>query len=233
MVRTRFITFAALAVGAVLAGTAVESVVGKARYELNSATYSIPHKYEFTRNFSLPWLQGLPKEPDESVWLLFPASELARDLPGYKQWFHGYVSEVEANFVVNVRGGKEAREFTADRSRDLSQVALEIAKSSPRQNNGSTGWDRVYWSVGEKGTPGEGHSLFYLIPSGGLDYLSPGWRVPYCRSSPDVEGRETYSCDFTIYQNELTYNFMLQQENLGMADVIPDYVLSRLRAWRD
>lgn len=115
-------------------------------YRLNGVVYSVPHEYEFTRAFSLPWLEGagLPPEPAESVWLLFPASDLARDVSGYRQRFHGYFDEVQADLTVNVRGGDAARKFQADRDHGLGRVAQEIAQGTVRQGDATAGWDRVY-----------------------------------------------------------------------------------------
>lgn len=224
-----------IAVGVVIAALVAESYLGSKRYLLNGVTYAVPHKYEFLRNFSVPWLvgmRGLDKEPDESVWLLFPAKELTQGVPNYKQWFHGYASQVESEVVVNVLGGKKARDFPDDRRGDMAKVAQELAKGSLRQVDRTTGWDRVYWLVGEKGTPGEGGSLFYLIPHGGLERLPSDWRVPYCHGSPDMEGREIYDCSFTIYRSGLTFGFSLRQENIGTASHIPDYVQARMKRWR-
>jgi hypothetical protein len=222
------------AVGVVIAALIFESHFGSTRYEVNGVTYVVPHKYEFMRNFSLPWLagvKGLDKEPEESVWLLLPAEQLTQGVPGYKRWFHGYADQVEADMVVNALGGKEAREFPGDRSEDIRKVAQELSKKSPRRIDPS-GWDRVYWMVGEKGTPGEGHDLFYLIPHAGLDRLPSDWRVPSCRSSPDIGGRETFDCLLTIYRGGLTFGFYIRSENLGVANRIPNYTRARLDFWR-
>ena len=208
-------------------------VAGVTPYTLNGVVYSVPRQYEFTRAFSLPWLEGagLPQEPEESVWLLFPASDLARDVPGYRQRFHGYSDEVQADLTVNVLGGDAAGEFQAGRDHGLGRVAEEIAQGTVRQVDNTAGWDRVYWSRGVEGTPGEGHDLFYLIPNVGTENLPADWRIPSCRSSPDLEGRETYGCAFVILRRGLTYHFTLTQENVGIANTIPDYVESRLQGW--
>lgn len=187
------------------------------------------------RNFSLPWLagvKGLDKEPDQSVWLLFPADQLIQGLDGYSRWFRGYSDQVEADMVVNVLGGKEAREFPGDRRDDMVKVAEELAKKSLRRPDPMPGWDRVYWSVGEKETPGEGNDLFYLIPNSGVEHLPHDWRVPSCQSSPDMSGRETYNFLLTIYRDGRTFGFDIRQENLGVANHIPDYVVARLNEWR-
>ncbi|HEV2079671.1 MAG TPA: hypothetical protein VGR19_07235 [Allosphingosinicella sp.] len=225
----------ALALGALIVAVAVEAQVGSTRYALNGATYAVPHKYEFTRNFRLPWLeglQGLDKEPDESVWLLLPASEVARDIPSYSRMFHGYSSEVEADMVVNVLGGKEAAEFPQDRSRFERMVAEAIASGEGPEDEKLTGWERVYSMRGTEGTPGMGHSSFFLLPKGGLKELPAEWLPPMCQSSPDINGRETYHCAYTIFQDGLTFDFSLRQVNLGVAPRIPDYVMSRLKEWR-
>lgn len=225
----------ALALAAIGAAAMAESYLGSTSYRLNGATYAVPHKYEFMRNFSLPWLagvKGLDKEPDESVWLLIPAFELSSGVQGYRRLFHGYSSDVEADMVVNVVGGKEAREFPADRSSDITKVQQELAKGGLQQRDATTGWSRVYWLVGEKGTPGEGGSLFYLIPPKGVESLPPNWRVPSCQSSPDVNRHETFDCSFTISSNGLMFDFTLRQENLSTASRIPGYVLARLERWR-
>jgi hypothetical protein len=222
-------------VGAVVAALVTESYLGSTRYQLNGVTYAVPHKYEFMRNFSLPWLagvKGLDKEPDQSVWLLFPANQLAQGVHGYSRWFHGYSDQVEADMVVNVLGGKEAREFPGDRRDEMAKVEQELANKSPHQLDPTTGWQRVYSMVGEKGTPGEGGSLFYLIPPDGLAHLPPDWRVPSCQGSPDMNGKETYDCSFVIYRGGLTFDFSLRRENLGVANRIPDYVQARLNGWR-
>lgn len=220
---------------AVVAAIVAESYLGSTRYKINGVTYAVPHKYEFARNFSLPWLggvKGLDKEPDQSVWILFPASQLAQGIPNYSRWFHGYSDQVEADMVVNVLGGKEAREFPDDRREDMTRVANELSRKGPRQMDPTTGWERVYWLVGETGTPGEGDSLFYLIPPQGLAHLPPDWRVPSCQGSPDINGNETYDCSFTIYRGGLTFDFSLRRENLGIANRVPDYVKARLNGWR-
>lgn len=232
MKRAQVIVLAIVSIGA---AAMVESYFGSTRYRLNGATYAVPHKYEFMRNFSVPWLagiKGLEKEPDESVWLLLPASELSSGVQGYGRLFHGYSSDVEADMVVNVLGGKEAREFPADRSGDITKVRQELSNRGLRQRDPVTGWDRVYWLVGEEGTPGQGHSLFYLVPHDGVESLPSNWRVPSCQASPDINGHETFNCSFTISDKGLTFDFTLRQENLGTASHIPAYVLRRLKGWR-
>lgn len=224
-----------LAIAGIGAAATAESYLGSTRYRLNDATFAVPHKYEFMRNFSVPWLagvKGLAKEPDESVWLMLPASELSGGVRGYKRFFHGYSSDVEADMVINVLGGKEARELPADRGSDIAKVRQELANGGLRQRDPTTGWDRVYWLVGEAGTPGQGHSLFYLVPSDGVESLPLNWRVPSCQSSPDINGHETFDCRFTIGYKGLTFNFSLRQENLSIVSPIPAYVLRRLNGWR-
>lgn len=224
-----------LAIACIGAAAIAESYLGSTRYQLNDATYAVPHKYEFMRNFRVPWLasvKGLDKEPDESVWLLLPASELRGGVQGYKRMFHGYSGDVEADMVVQVLGGKEAREFPADRSSDITKVQQELAKDGLRQRDPTTGWDRVYWLVGEEGTPGEGGSLFYLVPRDGVESLPPNWRVPSCQGSPDVKGHERFDCSFTISDKGLVFDFTLRQENVGTASRIAAYVLRRLASWR-
>jgi len=224
-----------LTIAGIGAAAIAESYLGSTRYQLNDATYAVPHKYEFIRNFSVTWLvglTGLDKEPDESVWLLLPASELSGGVQGYKRLFRGYSSDVEADMVVNVIGGKEAREFPADRGSDITKVRQELAEGGFRQRDPTTGWDRVYSLVGEEGKPGQGGSLFYLVPRGGVESLPPNWRVPSCHGSPDVNGHERFDCSFTISDKGLTFDFTLRRENLGTASRIPAYVLRRLEGWR-
>ena len=230
--RTHIIVLAIAGIGA---AAMTESYLGSTRYQLNDASYAVPHKYEFMRNFSVPWLagvKGLDKEPDESVWLLLPASELLGGVQGYKRLFHGYSSDVEADMVVNVLGGKEAREFPADRSSDITKVRQELANGGLRRRDPTTGWDRVYGLVGEEGTPGQGGSLFYLVPRDGVESLPPNWRVPSCQGSPDINGHERFDCSFNISDKGLTLDFTLRQENLGTASRIPAYVSGRLEGWR-
>jgi hypothetical protein len=224
-----------MGLAAVVATLIVESYVGSTRYQINGVGYDVPHKYEFMRNFRIPFLaklKGLDKEPNESVWLLFPAEQLAQGIPGYSRWFHGYGNDVEADMVVNVLGGKEAREFPGDRRNDMAKVVEELAKKSTTRPDALTGWVRVYWSVGEKGTPGEGNDLFYLIPPSGVGHLPRDWRVPYCQSSPDINRRETYVCDLTIARGGRMFGFYIRQENLRVASQIPQYVEARLNRWR-
>ena len=219
----------------VVAALVADSYIGSTRYRINGVTYRVPHKYEFMRNFSVPWLagvKGLDKEPDQSVSLLFPANQLSQGIPGYSRWFHGYADQYEADMAITVLGGKEAQDFPAERRHDMTKVAEELDKKSPRKPDPISGWDRVYSSVGEKGTPGQGHDLFYLMPRSGVEHLPADWRVPSCQSSPDINGRETYDCLFTIYRDGRTFQFYIRQENLGIANRLADYVTARLNEWR-
>jgi hypothetical protein len=201
---------------------------------MNGVSYAVPHKYEFGRQFRVWWLEGirgLPAEPDESIWLLLPASELARDVRSYKRIFRGYASDVEADVVVNILGA-QARDFSADYRRMWGRVAEEENKGAVRQVDAATGWTKVIWLGGVKDTPGEGHSNFYLVPPTGREGLPPNWLPLSCIGSPDINGRERYNCDFTIHHDGLTFAFTLRQENLAVAGRIPPYVMSRLSKWR-
>jgi len=84
-----------------------------------------------------------------------------------------------------------------------------------------------------KGTPGEGHSNFYLVPPTGRKGLPSNWLPLSCIGSPDMDGREQYDCNFTIHQDGLTFAFSLRKENLPVAARIPPYVVSRLSKWRE
>lgn len=226
----------ALVFGGLAVAAAVEAKFGSTHYNLNGGVYAVPHKYEFMRQFRLPWLEavkGLDKEPDESIWLLIPASELARDVPGYSRKFHGYSTDVEADMVVNVLAGKEAREFAQDRAAQLQMVGDALASGEGRERDRATGWTRIYSMQGIEGTPGEGDSHFYLLPEGGPSKLPTEWRPPSCQGSPDLNGRERYDCSYVILRNGLAFDFTLRQENLGVASRIPDYVIARLTKWRN
>lgn len=221
-------------IGVTIAAFVFESYFGSSRYYLNGSGYVVPHKYEFNGRFNLSWLAsvyGLDKEPNESVWLMFPAEELARDISGYSRWFHGYSDQIEADVVVNVLGGKEAREFPDDRVSDIREVSQQLAQKSPRLIDPS-GWERIYWSVGNKGTPGEGSDLFYLIPRAGLNHMPANWRVPSCQSSPDIDGKETYTCYVTVYSGGMSFGFYVRSENLMFANRIANYTHARLVSWR-
>lgn len=211
-----------------------ESYWGWTTYRLNGVSYAVPHKYEFMRNYRIWWLEGikgLEKEPDESIWLLLSAEELARDMPGYRRTFHGYVGNPEADLVVNILGGKEAREFPDDYKTMWEKAVTEERNGAPRKPDTGTPFDRVEWMGGTKGTPGENHSLFYLVPNA-KSAMPLNWLPPSCQGSPDIDGRETYNCRYTIHEGGLTYQFSLRQENFGLASRMPDYIKHRLDSWR-
>jgi|SRR5579859_6392766 len=223
----------ALAVGAIICALVAERYWGATKYRLNTIVYAVPHRYEFSPYYRTRFeiFSGLVAEPDEGIWLLLPASELARDVQGYSSMFHGYSSEVPADMVVNILGGQEARKF-GERYATIWRKVGELEKAgAPRQSDPVTGLERIIWLPGEKGTPGQGHANFYLIPKNGEPGPSDSL-PPSCIASPDINGLETYDCNYTIHRDSLTFDFMLRQENLKTADRIPAYVLTRLAAWR-
>lgn len=231
----RVLLVGGIVLAALLVGGGVKAYFGATQYRLNGAVYRVPHQYEFSRNFSVPWLEGVRgfgHEPQESVWLLLPAEEVAAAVPGYSSTFHGYATDVAADLVVQVLGGKEAQEFRADYRRMWGRLATEQLSGAQRRIEPTTGWVRTIWVGGDRGTPAEGHSLFYLTPARGQADLPPEWLPPSCQGSPDIQKQETYYCKYTIHRAGLTFSFTLQQENLSTANRIPDYVLARLADWR-
>lgn len=223
----------AIAVVAAVLLLVAEAYLGASRYRLNGLSYAIPHKYDFSRVriWWLEGLQGLPEEPEESVWLLLPARELARDVRGYNRMFRGYASNVEADITVNILGAN-ASDFPADYRRMWGRVAEEVKAGAPREVDPNSGWTRIIWVGGVKGTPGEDHSNFYLVPPNGHAGLPRNWLPLSCTGSPDINHRERYNCRFEINHQGLTFRFGLRQENLKVADRIPAYVLSHLSEWR-
>ena len=226
----------AFALGALVVAVVAESHFGSTRYKLNGAAYSVPHQYEFARNFRLPWLEsaeGLEKEPDESVWLLIPSHEMAREVPSYKRQFHGYSDDVEADVVVQILGGKTARRFAIDRKEALAGIEREIAQQGRPQIEKTTGWIRVPNILGADGKFGAAGLRFSLVPFDGISMLPANWMPPSCQASQDVDGIETYDCDFVIYRDGLSFDFTLRRENLNTAGRMPDFFLARLRKWRN
>jgi hypothetical protein len=211
-------------------GVVAESYLGSTRYTINGVSYDVPHKYEFMRQFSLPWLKyvkGLDADDPQSVALLFPASQIAGAVRGYHRTFHGYDSEVPADMVVTVTGGKEAREFPQDRVSMLKQeqqirAEMGITKMIPDAETGTT---RVVLMSGV-----DGDMEWDLMPADGK--LPVNWRPPSCLGSRDVKGRATYDCTFWIDEHGLTFEFDLRQGDLKTADQIPSFVLRRMSRWR-
>ena len=217
----------------IVIGLFVEAQFGSTSYFVNGVRYSIPYKYEFSRNVRLPWLEnvkGLEPEPEQSIWLMLPAEELARDIKGYSELFHGYSSEVPASLVVNILGGKEAHEFSDDLKHRWEQID-SLGHEGGRREADPTGWERVIWSEGEKGSPAEGHLSFYLISTSHKPMTS-NWLPPSCLASPDINMHEIYNCNFTIMGKGRTFTFRLSRENLDLAARIPAYIGVRLDKWR-
>jgi hypothetical protein len=209
---------------------AAECYLGSTRYTINGVSYDVPHKYEFMRQFSLPWLKyakGLDADDPESVALLFPAAQVADGVRGYHPTFHGYDSDVPADMVVTVTGGKEAREFPEDRVAMLKQqrqIRTEegVTKVIP---DAETGMNRVVLTIGV-----DGDTEWDLMPTGGN--LPPNWRPPNCLGSHDAKSEATYNCTFWIQEHGLTFEFLLRQGNLKTAAQIPEFVLRRMSRWR-
>jgi hypothetical protein len=232
----RKIVLVAFAAGAVLLGGSIllaNSPLIAARYPMKGKVYAIPYKYDFRRNFRIPWLEGIrgvSPEPKESIWLILPATELAEGLLGYSRYFRGYDSKVEADMTVNIVGGDEAQDFGANRARLLGQIDDYLKEGARTADDPRSHWKRIIWIDGEKGTPGEGHLNFYLMPVDGHS-LPGNWWPPGCVASPDINGHERYSCSYRVHEDGITFDFTLREENLGMAGKIPSYVISRLKDW--
>lgn len=229
----RSVLFVLAAIALIVVGFAIEGRVGSTSYTINGVSYSVPHKYEFMRQFRVPWLEGikgLEPEPDESAWLLIPADEISQELPGYSRLFHGYATEEPADLVVNVLGGREAHEFPDDIARMQDQIK-SLEQEGARREGDSTGWERIISLDGNKGTPAEGHLNFYLVPTSKRQ-MPKNWLPPSCLASPDINKRETYYCNFTINVSGRTFAFSLRRENLELADRIPGYVAQRLDRWK-
>lgn len=224
----------AILVGALVAGVAVEAQIGSTGYDVNGTVYDVPHTYEFEKNFQIPWLKDLKageKVAINSVWLLIPASELARDLTGYSMMSRGYLSPVEIDMVIHVYGGQDALRFPQLRADQLQKVNKAIANLDVQAPDKTTGWQRIYWLSGGEGVPSNAGALFYLIPKKGLERLPSDWIPPSCQRSEDNHGREYFRCSYIIYRNGLVFDFHLDEENLDFANRIPDYVLERLKKW--
>lgn len=90
----RILIIVAVLVPAAFLAIFLEGRFGTSTYHLRGVTYAVPHAYELSRQFHLPWLndvEGLAQEPDESIWLIIPAAELAAGIPGYHQYYNGAV----------------------------------------------------------------------------------------------------------------------------------------------
>lgn len=222
----------ASALVALVIAAIVENSFGSTRYQLNSASFDVPHQYDFGREVRWSWLadiKGLDDEPDESIWLSIPAVELARDIPGYSRTFHGYDADQEADVIVNVIGGSDAGVFPKYRADQLKMVAEAVARGEGREPDRTTGWERIY---SMRSTKGAG-SIFYLLPVAGAQSLPSDWLPPICDGSHDIDQREAFDCSYTIFRNGLTFAFTLRKENLSVAGRFPQYVMDRLKRWQD
>lgn len=129
----RILIIVAVLVPAAFLAIFLEGRFGTSTYHLRGVTYAVPHAYEFSRQFHLPWLndvEGLAQEPDESIWLIIPAAELAAGIPGYHRYYNGAVGQVEAAMVVAIRTDAGAREFARLRQRNWEDVAARLAEGA-------------------------------------------------------------------------------------------------------
>ncbi|MEH3147718.1 MAG: hypothetical protein PGN34_20775 [Methylobacterium frigidaeris] len=224
----RALHVAALLVLATLGAVAAESRFGRTSYRLAGTDYAVPHRYEFSRNFRLPWLDAIPglgREPEESLALLLPAAEVAEGLPGYSRFGRGYVGPIEADLVVEVVGDRDRRHFARLHDRQWGHFDARLAEGATWHPD-PAGGERLVFSVGA-----DGRGSFYLSPT--RETARRADRTPpYCLARGDREGRETYDCSYTIHRDGLTFDFSLRQESVAAADRVPDYVRTRLAGWR-
>lgn len=211
----------------VLAAFAAEGRFGTTRYRLAGTAYAVPHTYEFSRNFRLPWLDALPglgREPADSLWLMLPAAEVAAGLPGYSPLSHGHTGPFEADLVVHVVGDPDGRRFAPLHARQWGIFDARLAQGAPWRPDPSGG-ERLIHSEGVD------HRRFYRLPSRHAarpaDQAPPG-----CLASDTSDKREVSTCTYLVHRDGLTYDFSLRPENLAVADRVPAYVLARLVAWK-
>lgn len=229
MRRVILVLVAVLVVACVACGA--EARYGTTTYHLRGVTYFVPHKYEFSRQFHLPWLdeiEGLAEEPAESIWLMIPAPELAIGIPGYQRNFAGAVGSVEATMVVNIRSDPDAREFVRLRRRNWENVQARLAEGAKLRPDPS-GMVRL---VHSEGPSEDGNRSFYLFPNNAAVRSRGAQIAPSCLAELDYRREERYDCSYVIHRDGLTYDFSLHQHSLGVADRVPDYLLARLSAWR-
>jgi hypothetical protein len=203
------------------------------KYQLNGSTFNVPQRYNmmpyYRTRFTLK--SGLVAEPDQTVSLILPAKELARDVQGYNELFHGYSSgDVPAFITVTVSGGEAVHDFTERYFAAWNQVRQLEEGGAPPQPDPATGLERINEIPSGFGSLGAGHSIFYLVPRKGQP-LPQNSLPTSCLAYPDEKGRENYDCNYTIRRNSLIFNFNLKEENLQFAERIPTYAFSRLVAW--
>jgi len=150
---------------------------------------------------------------------------MASSNPGYGRTVRGYRGQVDADLIVHILGGKEAREFPedfAEVSRTVQKLSRSRAATAP---DAKTGMTRIIDMDMGRG------SSWYLIPPAGqtaaADRLPPA-----CKSSKDSEDRDLYDCQFTIQRNGRSFVFSLNEENVRLADQTVDFVAKRLAEWQ-
>jgi hypothetical protein len=212
-----------------IGSVAAESYLGSTRYTINGVSYDVPHRYEFMRRFNLPWLRlitGLDADDPDSVTLRFPASQVADAVRGYHRTYRGYDSQVPADMVVTVTGGKEAQEFPEDRVSMLEQQQQTRSEMGITKviRDPETAMNRVVLMSSV-----DGDMYWNLIPIDGK--LPPNWLPPSCLGSRDGKSQPTYNCTYRTHENGLTFEFLLPQGNLKTAEQIPGFVMRRMSRW--
>ena len=194
------------------------------RYRLGGQDHDVPLRYEFSRT------AGLPREADGSLWLILPGAEVAEGVPGYSRVFRGYAGPVAADLIVHVFDDPEAREFNLLRSRAWSNLDARLAEGATREPE-PTGGVRVVHSVSPPELQGGRARSFYLLPPVGSE-RPPDLAPASCLASPDDQGRERFHCSYVMHADGLTFDFGLEQDNIGTAPRMPGYIRTRLAAWR-
>lgn len=211
----------------VLAAFAADLRFGTTRYRLAGTDYAVPHAYEFSRNVHLPWLDGVPglgREPEESLWLILPAAEVAEGLSGYRRLSHGHAGPFAADLVVHVVGDPDRRYFAPLYARQWGNFDARLAEGAPWRPDPSGGERLVH-------SEGVDHRRFYRFPS--RHAARPADQTPpSCLASDDRDKREVSTCTYLVHRDGLTYDFSLRPENLAVADRVPAYILTRLAAWK-
>lgn len=218
------LTAVTVAAAMVLGFTAIRAQSGSTRHVVDGINYDIPLAHVFN-GAGFSGLSGLDKEPADSVWLTFPAADLATAIPGYSRTVKGYRGQVDAGLIVNVAGGKEAREFPQDLDRVLKTIQKLKRARAAEAPDAATGAIRLIETDMGRG------SSWYLVPPANqkfaVDRLPPA-----CQSTKDSNDRDLYDCQFTVVRDGRSFTFSLNEENMPFVDQTVDFVAKRLAEWR-